>query len=70
MTKRKLSELYSYSTQEIHKLTTNLYEELHTTKGEPSEEWEQALDLVRKYKKLVINELEAIKIALKEYIDE
>lgn len=69
MTKEKLSRLYSYSTQEIHKLTTQLYEDLHNNKGLPKGEWETVLSDVRKYKMLVIQELEAVKLALKEYLE-
>ena len=70
MEKQKLSELYSYCTQEIQRLTTELYEQLHDNKGAPVTNWEQTLDDVRKYKKLVILELEAMKHALREYIEE
>lgn len=70
MEKQKLSQLYSYCTQEIQRLTTELYEQLHDNKGTPTTNWEQTLDNVRKYKKLVILELEAMKSALKEYIEE
>ena len=70
MEKQKLSQLYSYCTQEIQRLTTELYEQLHDGKGNPSTDWEQTLDNVRKYKKLVILELEALKHALKEYIED
>ena len=69
MDNAKLSKLYSYSTQEIQKLTTELYESLHDYRGVPRNEWQTVLDDVRKYKKLVIQELEAMKIALKEYIE-
>ena len=70
MEKQKLSQLYSYCTQEIQRLTKELYEQLHDNKGAPTTSWEQTLDNVRKYKKLVILELEAMKSALKEYIEE
>ena len=70
MEKQKLSQLYSYCTQEIQRLTTELYEQLHDGKGGLSTDWEQTLDNVRKYKKLVILELEALKHALKEYIED
>ena len=70
MEKQKLSQLYSYCTQEIQRLTTELYEQLHDNKGAPTTSWVQTLDNVRKYKKLVILELEAMKSALKEYIEE
>lgn len=69
MDNTKLSKLYSYSTQEIQRLTTELYEGLHDYRGNPRPEWQAVLDDVRKYKKLVIQELEAMKIALKEYME-
>jgi len=69
MDKEKLSRLYSFSTTEIQKLTTLLYEELHDDKGSPKNEWEPMLNDVRKYKRLIILELEAMKNALKEYIE-
>jgi hypothetical protein len=67
MTEKKLSELYHYATEEIHKLTTQLYEDLHTDKGEPEKDWPLTLENVRNYKKAVIMELESVKHALKEY---
>jgi len=48
-------------------LTTELYEELHDDKGAPGRDWDKTLDEVRKYKRLVILELEGIKHALKEF---
>lgn len=70
MDKEKLSRLYSFSANEIQKLTIELYEELHDDKGDPIQEWEPMLNNVRKYKRLVIQELEAIKVALREYAQE
>ena len=70
MDKEKLSRLYSFSANEIQKLTIELYEELHDDKGAPIQEWEPMLNNVRKYKRLVIQELEAIKVALREYAQE
>jgi hypothetical protein len=67
MTEAKLSQLYSFAAEEIHKLTTELYESLHTDKGDPEKNWETTLEEVRKYKKLVLIELEGIKTALKEF---
>lgn len=67
MTEKKLSELYHFATAEIHKLTTELYEELHTERGAPERDWPLTLEHVRKYKKAVIMELESIKNALKEF---
>jgi len=67
MTKEKLSQLYAFATGEIHRLTTELYEELHDDKGAPGRDWDKTLDEVRKYKRLVILELEGIKHALKEF---
>ncbi len=61
--------MYSFSTTEIQKLTTELYEELHDEKGSPRLEWEPVLNDVRKYKRLVIQELEAVKVALKEFLE-
>ena len=67
MDRKRLGYLYSYSTQEIQKLTTLLYESLHTDVGDPSTDWETTLDEVKRYKRAVIMELEAIKGALKEF---
>lgn len=67
MTDEKLSRLYAFATGEIHKLTTELYEELHNEKGAPDKDWDRTLEEVRKYKRLVILELEGIKHALKEF---
>lgn len=67
MTEQKLSELYHYATAEIHRLTTQLYEELHNEKGAPEQNWEVTLENVRNYKRALIMELESIKNALKEF---
>ena len=67
MTEAKLSQLYSYCTIEIQKLTTELYEQLHEPEGRPSGDYEETLENVRKYKRLIVLELEAIKHAVREF---
>jgi len=67
MTEEKLSQLYSFATEEIHRLTAELYESIHTDDGNPQKDWDTTVDEVRKYKKLLILELEGIKTALKEF---
>tara|TARA_R110002074_G_scaffold28743_5_gene82815 strand:+ start:578 stop:799 length:222 start_codon:yes stop_codon:yes gene_type:complete len=63
----KLSQLCSYSTQEIHRLTTELYEELHDAQGSPEIGWEKVILELRSYKTKVSLELDSIKTALNEY---
>lgn len=67
MTEAKLSQLYSYCTIEIQRLTTELYEQLHEPEGIPDGNYEETLENVRKYKRLIVLELEAIKHAVREF---
>jgi len=67
MTEAKLSQLYSYCTIEIQRLTTELYEQLHEPEGMPDSKYEETLENVRKYKRLIVLELEAIKHAVREF---
>ena len=46
MEKEKLSELYHTATIKIHRLTSELYEDLHTQSGNPNESVEE-IDFIR-----------------------
>jgi predicted translin family RNA/ssDNA-binding protein len=67
MTKQRTSELYAFSTLEIHRLTTELYENLHNEDGTPRDDWETVLDLTKTFRKKVGLEVDAIKWTCQEY---
>ncbi len=64
---RKLSELYSFSTQEIQRLTTELYESLHDDAGKPIPSTEEVAELVKDFRMKVNIEVATIKDACLEY---
>ena len=64
---RKLSEVYSFSTQEIQRLTTELYEELHNDTGNPISSAEDVAELVKDFRMKVNIEVATIKDACLEY---
>ena len=64
---RKLSEVYSFSTQEIQRLTTELYEELHNDTGNPISSSEDVAELVKDFRMKVNIEVATIKDACFEY---
>lgn len=69
MTKQRTSELYAFSTLEIQRLTTELYENLHHEDGTPKDNWEEVLDITKQFRKKVGMEVDAIKWACQEYSD-
>ena len=66
---RKLSELYSFSTQEIQRLTTELYESLHDDAGKPIPSTEEVAELLKDFRMKVNIEVATIKDACLEYND-
>ena len=64
---RKLSELYSFSTQEIQRLTTELYESLHDDAGKPIPSTEEVAELLKDFRMKVNIEVATIKDACLEY---
>lgn len=69
MNSKELSELYFGSCDEVHEITTRLYENLHKDNGEPVQNWETVVDQILEYKKGVLAEIEGIKSACEEYHD-
>jgi len=69
MNSKKLSELYFGGCDEVHEITTRLYENLHKDNGEPVHNWETVVDQILDYKKGVLAEIEGIKSACEEYHD-
>ena len=63
---RKLSELYSFSTQEIQRLTTELYESLHDEAGKPIPSTEEVAELLKDFRMKVNIEVATIKDACLE----
>ena len=59
---RKLSEVYSFSTQEIQRLTTELYEELHNDTGNPISSSEDVAELVKDFRMKVNIEVATIRM--------
>ena len=61
MNLRKLSEVYSFSTQEIQRLTTELYESLHDDAGSPIHSTEEVSELVKDFRMKVNIEVLTVK---------
>lgn len=70
MDKETLSRLFAQSTAEMTKVVVEMYESLHDELGDPLADWDLVLEEARECKKLVLEELEAIKAAVKEYNEE
>ena len=64
---RKLSELYSFSTQEIQRLTTELYESLHDYAGKPIPSTEEVAELLKDFRMKDNIEVATSKDACLEY---
>jgi predicted HicB family RNase H-like nuclease len=54
----------------MHKATSTLYEELHNENGEPHKQIDQVLDIVNKYKRWVLIEVDLIREACREHGEE
>ena len=67
MNKKQLSGLYSLATLRIHNLTTDLYEDLHTNAGAPSESIEEIAAIKNKYSRWFKSELDLVRSAVQEY---
>jgi hypothetical protein len=67
MTQEKLSELYHKSTERIHLLTTDLYEDLHTNSGKPIESIEEIASITNKYSRWFRSELDFVRSVIQEY---
>jgi len=60
MNYQELSEQYLVCCNEIQRLTTMLYDELHTDEGDPVTDWEQVIDKVNQYRQGIQAETNAI----------
>ncbi len=67
MKSRKLSELYSFCTQEIQRLTTELYESLHDDDGNPITSTDEVSELVKEFRMKVNIEIATVKDACLEH---
>ena len=56
--------------ERMHKATSTLYEELHNDNGEPHKQIDQVLDIVNKYKRWVLIEVDLIREACREHGEE
>jgi hypothetical protein len=65
-----LSETYLGACERMHKATSTLYEELHNDNGEPHKQIDQVLDIVNKYKRWVLIEVDLIREACREHGEE
>jgi hypothetical protein len=65
-----LSETYLGACERMHKATSTLYEELHNENGEPHKQIDQVLDIVNKYKRWVLIEVDLIREACREHGEE
>ena len=67
MEKEKLSELYHTATIKIHRLTSELYEDLHTQSGKPNESVEEIAAITNKYSRWFRSELDFIRSSIQEH---
>ncbi len=67
MNLKKLGEIYSFSTQEIQRLTTELYESLHDEDGNPVRSRDKVSELVKDFRMKVNIEIATVKDACLEY---
>ncbi len=67
MNSKELSNLYFVTCNEIHEITSKLYEDLHKDNGEPINNWEQVIDTMLDYRKGVLAEIEGVRSACEEY---
>jgi len=65
-----LSETYLGACERMHKATSTLYEDLHNENGEPHKQIDQVLDIVNKYKRWVLIEVDLIREACREHGEE
>ena len=65
-----LSETYLGACERMHRATSTLYEELHSDTGEAHVEMQQGLDIVNKYKRWVLIEVDLIREACREQGEE
>jgi len=67
MKEKQLSDLYHKATERIHKLTTSLYEDLHTISGKPNVSTQEIAAITNKYSRWFRSELDFIRSAIQEY---
>ena len=67
MNSKELSNMYFVTCDEVHEITTRLYEDLHKENGEPINNWEAVIDIILDYRKGVLAEIEGIRSACEEY---
>ncbi len=67
MEKSKLSDVFSMTTLMIHDATTDLYEGLHDSKGDPIDSVDVVNEKCRSYKTRVLNEIQMILDMCLEY---
>lgn len=63
----KLSDVFSMSTLMIHDATTELYESLHDSSGNPVESVDEVVELCRSYKSRMLNEIQMVVDICLEY---
>ena len=67
MNLKKLGDIYSFSTQEVQQLTTELYESLHDDDGNPVLSRDKVSELVKDFRMKVNIEIATVKDACLEY---
>jgi hypothetical protein len=67
MERSELSRMYFVACNRISQASTELYERIHTNGGKALDEVESVLSEVKKFQRQVIEEVDLIRQAVKEY---
>lgn len=67
MERSELSRLYFVACNRISEASTELYEKIHTRKGEAVFEVDDVLDEIKKFQKQSLAEIDLIRQSVKEY---
>lgn len=70
MTLEELSRIYFLATARISEASADLYESLHDEKGNPLLDQKQVSEITNKYSRSFRIELDMIRAALTEYIEQ
>jgi len=70
MDTKSVSKSYFTATSRVCALMTELYEDLHNKKGEPLTDIEDITHKINAYKRVVRTELELIKSAVEQYVED
>jgi len=70
MTEKELSQLYFRAVARIHDLASEMYEALHSKKGDPVVSQEEIAAITNKYSRWIRSELDFIRSVIQEYLEQ